>query len=110
MDIEQLDDIVYIKTSGYFNQELGQRVLKNCMEQIDQGQKFFLLDLVDSKMVNSIGISMLIEVIEKLQEIDGKLAFCNLAPVVDKTFKIMGIAKYADIARTKEEGLQLFNA
>ena len=108
MDIEQLDDIVYIKTSGYFNQELGQKVLKNCMDQIDQGNKHFLIDLVDSKMVNSIGISMLIEVIEKLQEIDGKLAFCNLAPVVDKTFKIMGIAKYAEIARTKDEGLKLF--
>lgn len=106
MNTQIIDDIVYIRTSGYFNQEIGQKVLKESLEKIHQGHTLFLIDMTDSKMVNSIGISMLIEVIEKLQDIDGKLTFCCLAPVVDKTFKIMGIAKYAGIYNTKEEGLK----
>lgn len=106
MNIEIIEDIVYIQTKGYFNQELGQKVLKESLDQIQQGQSSFLIDMSESKMVNSIGISMLIEIIEKLQDIDGKLAFCSLAPVVDKTFKIMGIAKYAEIYSSKDEGLE----
>jgi anti-sigma B factor antagonist len=106
MNIEIIDSIVYIQSQGYFNQELGQKVLKESLDQINQGKTHFLVDMSESKMVNSIGISMLIEIIEKLQEIDGKLAFCTLAPVVDKTFKIMGIAKYANIYSTNEEGLK----
>ena len=48
----------------------------------------FLLDLENSKVVNSIGVSILIEIIEKLQEVDGRLAYCNLASIVEKTFNI----------------------
>ena len=46
-----------------------------------------------------------IEIIEKLQESDGKLAYCNLAPIVEKTFNIMGLTKYSTIYSTEEEGL-----
>ena len=42
----------------------------------------FIKDLENSKVVNSIGVSILIEIIEKLQEVDGKLGYYNLAPIV----------------------------
>ena len=47
----------------------------------------------------------MIEVIEELQGTNGKIAFCNTAPIVEKTFNIMGISKYAKIYGTEEEGL-----
>jgi len=56
-----------------------------------------LLNLANTKVVNSIGVSILIEIIEKLQETDGKLGYYNLAPIVDKTFKIMGLTKYSTV-------------
>ena len=56
-------------------------------------------------MVNSIGVSILIEVIEELQGVNGKMAYCNLAPIVEKTFNIMGISKYAKLYTNEEEGL-----
>jgi anti-anti-sigma regulatory factor len=30
-------------------------------------------------------------------EIEGKLAFCNLTPVIEKTFHIMGLTQYAGV-------------
>jgi anti-anti-sigma regulatory factor len=39
----------------------------------------------------------LIEIIEKILEIDGRLAFCSLTPTIEKTFHIMGLAQYAGI-------------
>ena len=59
----------------------------------------------NTKVVNSIGVSILIEIIEKLQQVDGKLGYCNLAPIVDKTFKIMGISKYSSIFENEEAGI-----
>ena len=56
---------------------------------METGKKLFLLDLEDSKVVNSIGVSILIEIIEKLQDSDGKLGYYNLAPIVEKTFTII---------------------
>ena len=54
---------------------------------------------------SSIGVSILIEVIEELQGTSGTIAFCNLAPIVEKTFNIMGISKYAKIYANEEEAM-----
>ena len=56
-------------------------------------------------MVNSIGVSILIEIIEKLQDSDGKLGYYNLAPIVEKTFTIMGLTKYSTVYPSEEEAL-----
>ena len=73
---------------------------------MESGKKLFLLDLENSKVVNSIGVSILIEIIEKLQDVDGKLGYYNLAPIVEKTFNIMGLTKYSTVFGSKSEALE----
>ena len=92
LEIREENEIIIIKTSGYLNNVGGEKISESCFSEIEKGKKYFLLDLENSKVVNSIGVSILIEIIEKLQEIDGKLGYYNLAPIVSKTFKIMGIS------------------
>ena len=81
-------EIVIIKTSGYLNNIGGEKIADACYKEIENGKSLFLLDLEDSKVVNSIGVSILIEIIEKLQEVNGKLGYFNLAPIVEKTFTL----------------------
>ncbi len=99
------DDIVIIETDGYLNNIGGEKISKECYKEIENGKKLFLLNLEKSKVVNSIGVSILIEIIEKLEDIGGKLGYYNLAPIVEKTFKIMGLSKYSKIYKTKEEAI-----
>jgi anti-anti-sigma regulatory factor len=58
--------------------------------------------MAGTKIVNSIGVSILIEIIEKLQEVNGKIGYYNLAPIVSKTFNIMGLTKYSTVFETEE--------
>jgi anti-anti-sigma regulatory factor len=44
----------------------------------------------------------LIEIIEKLQEVNGKIGYYNLAPIVSKTFTIMGLTKYSSVFDSEE--------
>tara|TARA_Y100000591_G_C21468009_1_gene514217 strand:+ start:119 stop:463 length:345 start_codon:yes stop_codon:yes gene_type:complete len=99
-------DVVIIKTSGYLNNIGGEKIADACYKEIDNGKKLFLLDLEESKVVNSIGVSILIEIIEKLQEVDGKLGYFNLAPIVEKTFTIMGLTKYSTVFSNESEALE----
>ena len=78
VDISREGDIVIIKTSGYLNNVGGEKISEVCNTEINNGCKKFLLDLEDSKVVNSIGVSILIEIIERLQDIDGKLGYLSL--------------------------------
>ena len=68
--------------------------------------KSFLINLDQSKIVNSIGASILIEIIEELQTVDGSLNFCNLAPIIAKTFKIMGLTKYCETFDDEDAALE----
>ena len=61
--------------------------------------------MAGTKVVNSIGVSILIEIIEKLQEVDGKIGYYNLARIVAKTFNIMGLTKYSTVFATEEEAV-----
>lgn len=99
-------DVVIIDTNGYLNNVGGEQIANECYKEIDNGKKMFLLNLENSKVVNSIGVSILIEIIEKLQEIDGKLGYYNLAPIVEKTFNIMGLTKYSTVFQSETEALE----
>ena len=86
-----------IYTQGYINNQAGEEVARVAYSLLDEGFKTLLLNLGGTTIVNSIGISILIEIIEKMIEIQGRLAFCCLTPTIDKTFHIMGLAQYAPI-------------
>ena len=95
--VDRRDGLAVIYTEGYINNQGGEEIAKAAYKLLDEGFKVLLLNLAGTKIVNSIGISILIEIIEKMIEIEGKLAFCALTPTIEKTFHIMGLAQYAAI-------------
>jgi anti-sigma B factor antagonist len=95
--LEKRDGLAVIYTEGYINNQGGEEIAKVAYELIDEGKKSLLLNLQGTKIVNSIGISILIEIIEKMLEIEGRLSFCCLTPTIEKTFHIMGLTQYAGI-------------
>ncbi len=105
-NIEEKSGVVVISTNGYFNNIAGDAVLEVFNQKMESGNTKFLIDMADSKVVNSIGVSILIEIIEKLQAVDGKMAFTNLAGIVEKTFNIMGITKYCEVYESIEVGIE----
>ena len=68
-------------TKGYINNVGGEEIANRAYELMDQGLKTLLLNLRETKIVNSIGISILIEIIEKMMEKGGVIGFCCLTPV-----------------------------
>ena len=98
--------VAVIYTEGYINNQGGEEIARVAFELIGDGQKMVLLNLAGTKIVNSIGISILIEIIEKMIEIDGRLAFCNLTPTIEKTFHIMGLTQYATIFENEQAAIE----
>src|SRR6185436_3398110 len=92
-------------TKGYINNVGGEEIANRAYELMDDGVRTLLLNLRETKIVNSIGISILIEIIEKMIDKGGKISFCCLTPVIHKTFQIMGLANYASIYTDEETAL-----
>jgi anti-anti-sigma factor len=109
LTVDKRDGFAVLYTEGYINNQGGEEIARVAYDLIGEGYRVLLLNLAGTKIVNSIGISILIEVIEKMLEVNGKLGFCNLTPTIEKTFHIMGLAQYAGIYRDEpaaETGLK----
>lgn len=96
-------------TKGYINNVGGEEIANRAYELMDEGVDTLLLNLRETKIVNSIGISILIEIIEKMMDRGGKIGFCCLTPVIHKTFQIMGLANYASIFPDEETAAAQLN-
>ena len=67
IQIEVVGDVLVIATEGYLNKDLGEDIQNAAKEHIENGIKKVLINLERSNIVNSIGASILIELIEELQ-------------------------------------------
>src|ERR1700694_1479767 len=104
--VERKPNGAILYTQGYINNVGGEEIANRAYELMDDGVRTLLLNLRDTKIVNSIGISILIEIIEKMMDQGGKIAFCCLTPVIHKTFQIMGLANYAAIFDSEEAAMK----
>ena len=108
--VERRGDVAVFWTDGYINNQGGEEIARQAYAQLESGAQALVLNLEKTRIVNSIGISILIEVLEKVMDRKGVLAFCNLTPTIDKTFRIMGLAQYASIYPTEEQALRAIRA
>lgn len=103
---ELQSDCLVIATSGYVNNKGGEAIAQEFNKYFEQGVKRVVINLAQSKVVNSIGMSFLIEIIEKLEEAGGRLVFTNLDPGVEKMLSIMGLFNFAGKEKTVEDALR----
>jgi anti-anti-sigma factor len=108
--VERRGNVAVFWTDGYINNQGGEEIARHAYAQLESGAQALVLNLEKTRIVNSIGISILIEVLEKVMDRKGVLAFCNLTPTIDKTFRIMGLAQYASIYPTEEQALRAIQA
>jgi anti-anti-sigma factor len=95
---ELRDKTLILKTDGYINNTGGEAVVQEFTKYSVSDFSKVVLDLDKSKVINSIGISYLIEIIETINGNNCKLYFTNLDPTIEKTFNIMGLFQFAEKA------------
>jgi anti-anti-sigma factor len=95
--------VAVVRTNGYINNLGAERIEQEIDALIAKGYKSFVINFARSPIINSMGLSILIGVIEKTLGIEGRLAFTNLTEVNAETMEIMGLTQFATIFATEEE-------
>ena len=102
IQIREEEEHAVIETEGYLNDALGEQLAERAHQLIQNGYTQLVINLEKTSLINSIGISILIEIIEVLTEREGTLNFCGLSATQERTFRMMAIAKYAGIFPDEE--------
>jgi anti-anti-sigma factor len=92
-----------LRTDGYLNNLGAERIEQEIEQLIEQGCRRFLINFAQSPIINSMGLSILIGIIERMLEVGGVLVFSNLTEVNAETMEIMGLTEYAYLRATEEE-------
>ena len=100
-----MGDTLVVCVGGYLNSLLGEEVEKVVRARLDDGGRRILLNFQGTRMVNSIGISFVIGVVEKVMEREGRMAFCEVSRINRDLFRVTGLEKYVRSFETEKEAL-----
>ena len=101
-----LGDIAVIYPRGYLNNIVGERLEKECAAFIDRGIKRIVLDFHEMEFINSIGISLLLSIIERLRASKGALCFSSMKKAHRDVFEMLGLTKYVTVFATEADALK----
>jgi anti-anti-sigma factor len=104
----QADDALIVYIDGYLNSLMGEEVERVVQEALDAGGNKLLLNFGGTRLINSIGISIIIDIVEKIMERNGMLAFCALSRINRELFQMTGVARYVQAFELEEEALAYF--
>ena len=110
LQIREEDGYAVIQTEGYLNGPRGESLAETAKNLMQKGYTRFVINLAETKLINSIGISILIEIIELLEERQGILNFCGLTPTIEHTFQLVALARYAGIFPDEDSAIAALNS
>ena len=108
VDTREVNGTRILYLNGYLNSLLGEEVERVVQALLEAGGQRVLLNFEGTRLVNSIGISFIIGVVEKTMARNGVLAFCSLSPINRDLFRITGVARSVKSFVTEDEALAWF--
>ena len=103
MPVEQLEDHAIIRPEGYLNALLGDQIDKLCAGLIEKGTCYIIINFSKVSMVNTIGISILIGIIEKVLQKNGLVYFTELGATGRQIFEVLNLTTVALIFESDDE-------
>ena len=95
--------VVY--ASDYLNKLTGEKIERECRRQLDGGCRALVIDFSDTKLVNSIGISILLGIIDVAEKSGAKIVFSEVSTETVQLFEMLGLTRHVVLAKDEREAL-----
>ena len=95
--------VVY--ASDYLNKLTGEKIERECRRQIDCGCRALVIDFGGTKLVNSIGISILLGIIDVAEKSGARIVFSEVNNQTIQLFEMLGLTRHVALAKDESEAL-----
>ena len=96
-----------IYAGDYLNKLSGERVERECKRQLETGCRALVINFRDTELVNSIGVSILMGVIDAAEENHARLVFSEVNNHTAELFKMLGLTRHVSLASDEFQALEL---
>lgn len=100
--------VVY--ASDYLNKLTGERIERECKKQLDSGARALVIDFSDTELVNSIGISILLGIIDIAEKSGALVVFSDVNSETIQLFEMLGLTRHVVLAKNEQEALSSLSA
>lgn len=94
-----------IYASDYLNKLTGERIERECRKQLDDGCRALVIDFSDTQLVNSIGISILLGIIDIAEKCGARVIFSDVNNQTVELFNMLGLTQHVVLVRDAQEAL-----
>ena len=98
-------EVAVVYAGDYVNKLSGQRIERECVQRIEHGCRALVINFRDTELVNSIGVSILLGVIDAAERRGARVAFSNVSPHTVKLFELLGLTRLVVLADSEEAAL-----
>lgn len=95
--------VVY--ASDYLNRLTGEKIERECRRQLDSGCRGLVIDFSDTQLVNSIGISILLGIIDIAEKNGARVVFSEVNRQTAELFEMLGLTRHVLLAKDEREAL-----
>ena len=98
-------EVAVVYAGDYVNKMSGQRIERECLTRIERGCRALVINFRDTELVNSIGVSILLGVIDAAERRGARVAFSNVSVHTLKLFELLGLTRLVVLADREEDAL-----
>ena len=95
--------VVY--ASDYLNKLTGEKIERECRRQLADGCRALVIDFSDTQLVNSIGISILLGIIDVAEKNGAPVVFSEVNSQTIELFEMLGLTRHVVLAKNEDEAL-----
>src|SRR5947199_9786676 len=103
----RVGEAAIIYASDYLNKLSGERIERECKRQLESGSRTLIINFRDTELVNSIGVSILMGVIDAAEQSAARLIFSNVNSDTASLFDLLGLTRHVSLAKDEEEALSM---
>ena len=100
-------DTAIIYASDYLNKLSGERIERECKRQLESGRHAVVINFRDTELVNSIGVSILIGVIDAAEQSTARIIFSDVNSHTANLFEMLGLTRHVSVVKDEEEALAM---
>jgi anti-anti-sigma factor len=87
-----------VSAGDYLNKITGERLERECRERMQAGCRELVLDFTETEIVNSIGVSILLGVIDSAQGTNTRVVFSGVNGQTAELFDMLGVTRHVEVA------------
>lgn len=94
-----------IYASDYLNKLAGETIERECKKQLDSGCRALVIDFSGTELVNSIGVSILLGIIDIAEKNGARVIFSDVNRQTAELFEMLGLTQHVALVKDEQEAL-----